>query len=110
MAGKAVTIRVLLIEKPDGWIAQCLDYDIVAQAETFTDLKEELERVLVSHIAVSIELGREPFAGFDKAPQRWWDAYDRADTHIVENEEALGRPGRVHPALRITHLRQLQAI
>ena len=69
-------IRAVLFEDvTGGWSAQCLDYDITAQAQTFLDLQDELVRVLVTHIAACAQLGREPFSGIKQAPQRFWELY-----------------------------------
>jgi hypothetical protein len=69
-------IRAVLFEEPGAWSAQCLDYDIAAQAKTLLDLQDEIVRVLVVHVAASTQLGREPFAGIKPAPQRFWDLYE----------------------------------
>lgn len=69
-------IRAVLVEEGGAWSAQCLDYDIAAQAETLLDLHDELMRVLVAHIAASVELGREPFSSIKPAPQRFWELYE----------------------------------
>lgn len=69
-------IRAVLLEEGGAWSAQCLDYDIAAQAETLLDLHDELARVLAAHIAASIELGREPFSSVKPAPRRFWELYE----------------------------------
>jgi hypothetical protein len=69
-------IRAVLSEEGGSWSAQCLDYDIAAQAKTLLDLHDELGRVLAAHIAASIELGREPFSSVNPAPQRFWELYE----------------------------------
>jgi hypothetical protein len=70
-------IRAVLFEEDGSWSAQCLDYDIAAQAKTLLDLADEIARVLVVHIAASMQMGREPFAGIKPAPKRFWDLYQR---------------------------------
>jgi len=107
MSKGSSTIRVLLIEKEDGWIAQCLDYDMVAQAKPFADLLPELQRLVVSHVAASLELGREPFAGFNRAPQKYWDLYDRAPTRI----ERADQDSSSFPFIpRVTNVRELETV
>jgi hypothetical protein len=69
-------LRAVLLEEGEAWSAQCLDYDIAAQAQTLLDLHDELARVLVTHIAASIELGREPFSSIKPAPERFWELYE----------------------------------
>lgn len=71
-------IRAVLFEGEDGgpWSAQCLEYDIAAQAQTLLDLQDELVRVLVTHVAASVQLGRTPFSDIKPAPQRFWELYE----------------------------------
>jgi len=107
MSMGSVVIRVLLIEKESGWVAQCLECDIVAQAKTFADLQLELHRVLLSQVAISLEMGREPFAGFPRAPQRYWDLYDRTPTRITEEDDGINSPPFI-PRLRVTNVRELE--
>lgn len=76
-------LRVLFFEYPDGrWAAQCLEYDIAAQAPRLEELYYEMERVLVSHVALADELGHEPFAGIPKAPKRYWDIFKKASLRV----------------------------
>jgi hypothetical protein len=69
-------IRAVLFEEADSWSAQCLDYDVAAQAKTLLDLHDDIVRVLAVHVAASAQMGREPFTGIKPAPQRFWDLYD----------------------------------
>jgi hypothetical protein len=76
-AKKLNPIRAILFEEePGAWSAQCLEYDIGAQAETFLDLQDELLRALVTHIAASVQVGREPFLGIKEAPRRYWKVFE----------------------------------
>jgi hypothetical protein len=60
----------LLIFKEDGWwIAQCLDYDIAAQARTLPDVQYEIQRVLVGRISMAKKLSIDPFEGLAPAPE-----------------------------------------
>jgi len=77
------------------WCAQCLEYDLVAQARTITELHYELERVLVTHVVASLELGREPFAGLGPAPQQFWDMYQQAELSLSSKRLPFRVP---HPA------------
>ena len=64
-------IRAVLFEEGEQWSAQCLDYDIAAQAKTLLELHDELIRVIVVHVAASNQMGREPL-GF----LRRWETAD----------------------------------
>lgn len=68
-------IRTVLFREGDWWVAQCLDYDLAAQARTEKDLQYELGRILVGRIMAGAELGVEPFKGLPPAPRRYWDMF-----------------------------------
>jgi hypothetical protein len=92
-------IRAVLFEEGEWWSAQCLEYDIAAQAKTPLDLQDELVRVLAVHVAASAQLGREPFAEIKQAPQRFWDLYESAKQ--IDSKPALFRleNGQAFPAI-----------
>jgi len=106
-------IRAVLFEdETGGWSAQCLDYDITAQAHTFLDLQDEIVRVLVTHIAACAQLGREPFSGIKQAPQRFWELYDgglRVESRPSSFTCANLRVPPITPELRIARLAALAA-
>jgi len=83
----AYQISAILFEEGEWWSAQCLEYDVAAQAKTLSDLLYELERVLVSHLCVAEELGRKPFEGLEPAPKKFWDLYQKAHARIVTRIE-----------------------
>jgi len=103
-------IRFLLFEHKDGWSAQCLEYDFATQAETLSDLYYEIERALAAHITVSVKLGSRPFEGLGRAPQKYWDLFDRAPLKLEPPREirvkALGKLPEEVPTteLRIAEL------
>jgi hypothetical protein len=72
-------LRAVLFEEGDAWSAQCLDYDITAQAETLLDLPAELARALAIHVAASAQLGKEPFTGINEAPPRFWELHEHGN-------------------------------
>jgi len=73
---KISRVRVVLFEEAGAWSAQCLDFDIAAQAEKLLDVQDELVRVLAVHVAASRQLGREPFEGIAPAPLRFWGLHE----------------------------------
>ena len=42
------------------------------------DVPGELKRALVMQIRLSLELGIEPFVGFQPASRHYWEMYERA--------------------------------
>jgi hypothetical protein len=105
-ADKVTSLRAVLFQEGDSWSAQCLDFDIVAQAETLWALPTELARVLAVHVAASAQLGREPFAGIEAAPLRFWNLYEGANRYEVKlpsfvTDDASIQLPQIDPDLRI---------
>jgi hypothetical protein len=81
-------IRAVIFRRGDYWIAKCLEYGYVLQTSSSLEaVPGELKRALTLQIQLSVELGIEPFAGFEPASRRFWEMYERASPL----EEALER-------------------
>lgn len=79
MKKRAFSVKVLLIEEDALWSMQCLDYDIAAQGRTIDEAKDSFEKTFLGQIAVDIEENREPFKNVEKAPQEFWDQFEKAE-------------------------------
>ena len=105
-----LSISAILFQEGEWWSAQCLEYDIAAQARTVSELRYELERVLLSHALVSVENGRRPFDGLKPAPKKYWDMFADSKLRIESDElpfrlpQAAAFPAIV-PRLRIAETR-----
>jgi hypothetical protein len=75
-------IRAVVFQSGEWWVAQCLEYDLVALAHRLEDLPRELHRVLSLQIQASLECEVEPFEGYSKAPARFWKMYDNAKSKV----------------------------
>jgi hypothetical protein len=84
--GPPVELRVLLFKEDSLWIAQCIDYDIVAQADRLADVKYEFERMFVTYVAAAIENGLVPFADLPRAPDRYVAMFEEAVGNRLEGE------------------------
>jgi hypothetical protein len=95
MANNQTAFRVsaVLFQEGEWWSAQCLEYDIAAQAKTLPDLRYELQRVLISHVCVALELGREPFEGLGSAPQKFWEMFEGAKMRVESEDLPFRVPG-----------------
>ena len=71
-------ISVVVFQRDQWWVAQCLEYDIGAQAMSVTDVLYQLQRSLVGHIAISRKLEREPFESLPAAPKDYWEKWEGA--------------------------------
>lgn len=70
-------IKVIVFKDGEGWVAQCLDYDIGAQAADLDTLRLRLETVIDAELAESIRRHNKPFQGIGKAPDRFFDMWER---------------------------------
>lgn len=102
---KVSHIRAVLFEEAGAWSAQCLDFDIAAQAETLLDVQDELVRVLAVHVAASVQMDREPFAGVAPAPQKFWELHKsglRLESRLISYRLGNGPAlPAIQPDLRI---------
>jgi hypothetical protein len=91
---------VLFIEETGGWAAQVLEHDIATQADTLHELFYEVERLLVSHLALAAAEGRAPFAGLPPAPRKYWEIFKKS--RISMKRPLAGIKARKIPAPKIT--------
>lgn len=110
MPPNAFNISAILFQEGEWWSAQCLEYDVAAQARTLPELRYELERVLTSHVLISLENDRAPFDSLKPAPQQFWDMYAAAKLRIEGDElpfrlpQAVAFP-QIVPRLRVAEMR-----
>jgi hypothetical protein len=69
-------IRVLLAREGDFWVAQCLEYDIGAQAHDLDALRKRLMVALEAERLESIRRHGKPFAGIAPAPQSIYERWE----------------------------------
>ena len=84
------TIRVVVIRDGDMWAAQCLEYDIGAQAASVGVLMDRLAGVIEAERVESMERsGGEAFAGIPKAPKHFWDLWENGAARLEPRLHAL---------------------
>lgn len=79
------TIRVIVFKEDGQWVAQCLEFDISAQADDLDTLSERLVVTLKAEIRESLERHGKPFAGIDPAPKRFHMMWDRRPRSVEVN-------------------------
>jgi hypothetical protein len=91
-------IRAVVFREGEHWVAQCLEYSYAIQARELRDLPRELGECLAAQILVSRQMGLEPFEGFEPAPRRFWELYERANP-LSEPVEATASGAQVQMRL-----------
>ena len=98
-------IEAILFERDHGeWVAQCLQYDIGAQAETLADLAYQLQRSIVGHIVIALENGLEPLECLPPAPDEYWEMWRKATITVLAEDGTFRMPKgspRVTPRLKV---------
>jgi hypothetical protein len=77
MTSETDTIRVIVFQDADYWVAQCLEYDIGAQADDVDTLMARLEVALKAEFNESMERHGKAFEGIEAAPQRFQSMWER---------------------------------
>lgn len=67
--------HVLIKQEESVWIAQCLEFDLVAQAERKEDLEIRFAMVIAGHLEMACRNGSKPFEGIPPAPQEVRDEF-----------------------------------
>lgn len=71
-------IQVLILKEIDSYVAQCLEYDISAQAKTLRELQVAFDRAFLGEILIALEHGEEPLVNIDPAPDSFWRLFNEA--------------------------------
>lgn len=77
-------VRAVVFRDNDMWVAQCLEYDIGAQADDIDMLNERLNVALKAELKESIERHQKPFADIARAPQRFETMWEHGNTEVGE--------------------------
>ena len=59
-------------------LARCLEYGFATQAKSLDDLRDDLERMMVGHITLSLANGLKPFRNRRRAPEKYWTLFRRS--------------------------------
>ncbi len=73
----ATTLRVVMFQEGDFWVAQCLEHDIGAQARSLDELQKRFELTIKAEATHTLEATGAPFHGIDPAPKYFHDLWDR---------------------------------
>lgn len=69
-------LRVVIFRDGDLWAAQCLEYDIGAQAHDLKDLQTRFVLTVKAEVQESVNRHGEPFKGIDPAPQHFHEMWE----------------------------------
>jgi hypothetical protein len=74
-AARKSAIRAVVFQEGEWLCAQCLEYDLVAQAKSLPRLSRALQQLIVSHVVVRLRHERQPFRDLPRAPEKYWTMF-----------------------------------
>jgi hypothetical protein len=77
-AARKYAIRAVVFQEGEWLCAQCLEYDLVAQAKSLPQLSRALQRLIAGHVAVSLRHKQQPFRDLPRAPEKYWTMFRRS--------------------------------
>jgi len=83
-------LRIVIFQDGEWLCAHCLEYDLATQAKNLDDLRYDLERMIVGHIAVSLANGLKPFRNGRRAPEKYWAMFRRSKISLPSIKFSLG--------------------
>ena len=83
------TLRIVIFQEGEWLSAHCLEYDFATQAKNLDDLRYDLERMIVGHIAVSLANGLKPFSNARRAPEKYWTMFKRSKIPLPQQTFGL---------------------
>ncbi|MGR4000361.1 MAG: hypothetical protein OD811_01005 [Alphaproteobacteria bacterium] len=82
-------LRVIILQEDGYWIAQCLEYDIVAQSKSPEKLRNAFGLALAAHVAVRLHHNQELFEGVPEAPRKYWELFESAQVKMEAKRPAF---------------------
>jgi hypothetical protein len=88
-------LRVLIKRESDGqrekWAAQCLEYDIAAQGESLSEVKNRFDKTVMGYFALAVKHKKSPFANIPPAPEEYHRMWENATA--LQDPLHVGLPG-----------------
>jgi hypothetical protein len=86
-AGASHTVNAVVYQDGGAWIAQALEFNVMAQARSASEAVKRLELAFASEVSIARDLGREPLSGLGPAPRRFWEMFEQATFTIPREKE-----------------------
>ena len=83
MADAIKNLRFIAFQEGDGWVAQCVEYDICTQGSDLAQAQRRMNVALRHEARFTKERHGEAFAGLDPAPDYFAAMYEAAEASLV---------------------------
>jgi hypothetical protein len=81
-----IKLRIVAYKEGDAWAAQCLEYDIAAQAPDLKTLVRRMDDAICAEAEFTRENNGAPFAGIDAAPEHFAALFDSVELSLCPPE------------------------
>jgi hypothetical protein len=82
MTEHKINIRAVAWQEGGQWVAQGIEYDIVAHANDISLLPRAFARAVAENLCISVHLGREPMQGIKEGPEKYREIYEQAEAML----------------------------
>ena len=81
-AVRKYVIRAVVFQEGEWLCAQCLEYNLVAQAKSLKQLSRALQRLIVAHVAARLRHKQQPFRDLPRAPDKYSAMFKRSRLNL----------------------------
>jgi hypothetical protein len=92
-----IIVNAVAFKDGETWVAQGIEYDIVAQADDVILLPDAFSRAVLENILIAEHLGRKPLEGIKAAPFRFHEMFETAKIEM----RATHQSGSAEVAVRV---------
>ena len=105
-AMESINISAILYQEGEHWIAQCLEFDITAQAPSLPDLQKVFAMKVAAEMSISLDLGKEPLTDLPPAPDFFWRMFAEATVTVSAESQPVrisdgARTPRINPRMKV---------
>ena len=83
MADAMKQLRIVAFQEGDGWIAQCVEYDLCVQGSDIAQAKRRMTALILLEAKHTEKVHGEPFAGLDPAPDYFTAMFEQAEESLT---------------------------
>ena len=77
-APRKYAVRAVVFQEGEWLCAQCLEYDLMVQAQNLQQLSRALQKLILGHIVVRLRHKQQPFRDLPRAPEKYWAMFRRS--------------------------------
>ncbi len=86
---KFYRMKILLFQDAEGWVAQCLNYDIAAFGKTIPEAQRAFANLFLAEVIYLDKTGKT-LKDLPEAPEWYWDKYEEAYS-VSKGKSAIRR-------------------